>query len=95
MWFCSYCKADFEEPAREPPDEYHDPRTVRLLCPYCGEDAIEELPNCIKCRQPIHPGERSYDGMCPDCFRADVLDLLDTSPQLLAKYLEVHVEEVT
>ncbi len=51
------------------------------------------MDRCVKCAQEIYPGELACDGMCPDCFREHVLDLLKTSPGLLAEALGMEVEK--
>lgn len=54
---------------------------------------------CARCKQMIWPGELMFDWnregfVCPDCFRAYVLEMLQNHTRLLAEELGVPVEEV-
>lgn len=95
MWYCNRCKREFDEPDWEAADPRYFRRSAGCsVCPCCGSDEVQELPQCKQCRQPIYPGENAYDGMCPDCFQARVIRLLKESPKEVADALDVLVEAV-
>lgn len=51
---------------------------------------------CDSCRAELFQGESFFgmDGkaMCSGCFRGWILDLLDTSPRMLAEMVGAHLE---
>lgn len=54
---------------------------------------------CARCKQPIWPGELMFDWnregfVCPECFRAYVMEMLQNQTRLLAEEMGVPVEEV-
>lgn len=53
---------------------------------------------CHQCGGEVWPGERLYrwEGrfICEDCFRSEVLSLLDTNPEQLALELDLEVSVV-
>lgn len=53
---------------------------------------------CHQCQGELYSGEQVFlvdgDTLCKDCFKARLLDLLDTSPDILALLVGAQTETV-
>lgn len=99
MYRCEVCHERFNSPAVDRVENFISNELGSEIlyenrCPFCGENSVEEFDAlCDKCRREIEKDETAYDGMCPDCFRTWVLELLETSPRIVAEALGVEVEK--
>lgn len=65
---------------------------------YCIQDLQQAQPAgvCHNCHGEFYDGEKVFleDGktLCKDCFKARIMELLDTSPDILASLMGAQME---